>query len=1087
MGSFDDILAEADSLETQISPFGQSLAQGLFPAMNPAAPMTRYAPERFQVMTPLEGPLMTPARFTDLPAEQQSSVLLDALNRQEVRKRQMQIEQEKIKQMDTLSAFGLNFGDAAALGFGNELAAAIEAPFSDKTYGELSREYGTAKERLYETNPLASIGGAVTGSIAPLAISGGAALLGRATPLSSAITAGRLAPTLGEQAVLGTTGAELRAAASAAGTGAELATRGQAFRDLVKVGALQGGLTGFGGADPTTGMSVEEELKGRTLSGILGAGFGAGTTALLGGAGAAVDTAKKAAKRYFTPTSPAEADAAAGEIFKGLGVTRSNLTQALSDAETSGNPLMKNATSSQLLQNPELATVQAVAEKQPGFGSQKFWDSEKKQVALVVDELNKTVDNINLEDPEAALQLQDKARRYVGVRMKAAHDVGNKMYDDLPTGVEYTRDELKSKFADIYKKIFPAAKGNVSKDIQYAFDYLTKRQFQEGGELSKRVFGKAEATSPRITGQELVSLRSGLLQAGRDLAESNPDQALLANELGQVVHNFIKTDPKFGPKYTAANDFWSNLVDTYHSGPLSNITNKNLVSLDNFNENVTRNVTAWRQFQKQTGANPKVVKEQLALQFDDFAKAGGDSKSFGEAISKKLAWIEKNSGKLTYGSPVDPQIKDTMKLVKTTLEHIQQFLKTAKDARDLVAPGIELQDLQRMGVDDIVQIALSANPKAGTASTKSLEAAIRQFTRDKTRQALSRTLGLAAVGGAVGYGSSYGFGAPSVAAGVAGAGFLAAAGYKAGLAKEVGARNLNEALVGGLLNPQKMLQQLDASTLAGNKATKEASKGLASSIAATPGASSAIGKAAGLGAPLLADSLLSSQKKETPQKAAPANKFSDILEEASTLEGGQAAPEKKEVSLVDKAINAIIPSAEAETRKKKFTPEQEKAMLDKLYKLPKQRQQALLQKYYSPEKSKKIIQKYDKLTQAQIAVESSSNHARVSPRGAIGVMQIMPATAKAYGYNPFRLESNIKAGIEYRSKLAKQFGDMKLGLLAYNWGPGNVQKALNWLESRRKSQTFANVLKYGNVMPRKLPDEARQYVSKIMKEYKARG
>lgn len=1090
MGSFDDILAEADSLETQISPFGQSLARGVFPAMNAGAPMTRYAPERFQVMTPLQEQFATPAKFTDLPAEQQSSLLMDMLKEQEIKKRQMQIEQEKIKSMDTLSAFGLNFGDTAAFGLGNELAAAIEAPFSDKTYGQLSREYGTARERLFETNPVASIGGSLTGALAPTLLTGGAALLGRATPLTTAVTAGRVAPTLGEQLTLGTTGAELRAAAQAAGTGTELATRGQALRQLMKVGALQGGITGAAGADPTEGMSIADELKGRAVSGVLGTAFGGVIPAVFGGTAAAARLGKKAYNKFMTPLSPAEADAAAGEMFKGLGITRDNLAQAITNANESGNSLMKNATSSQLLQNPELSTIQAVAESQPGFGTKQFWDTEKKQVALAVDELNKTVDNINLEDPAKALELQDKARRLIQYRMVAAHKVANKMYDDLPEGIEYSRGELKSKFAEIYGKLFPAAKGNVSKDIQYAFDYLTKRQFQEGGKLSRRVFGKAESADTQISGRELVGLRSGLLQAGRDLAESSPDQAKLANELGQVVHEFIQTDSKFGPQYANANDFYSNLIKTYHSGPLSNITNKNLISIEAFNDNVTRNVEAWRQFQKQTGANPKVVKEQLALQFDDFARAGADAKSFDDVIKKKLDWIENNSARLTYGSPVDPKIKDTMSVVKTTLKHVQQFLKTAKDAKDLVPPGFRLEDLQRMGVDNILQIALSANPNAASASRKSLEAAIRQLTRDKTRQSIARLGGLAAAGGVAGYGASYGFGPGSVAAGVVGAGLLAAGGYKSGLAKELTARTLNESLVAGLLNPQKMLSQLDASTLAGNKATKAVTKGIASEIAAIPGATGTIGRtagAAGATAAKLAGALSPAESQKEAAKKEPAGKFDDILGEAAAFESQTKAPEKKEISLADKAINLIIPSAEAETRSKKITPEQEKVLLERMYKLPKQKQQAMLQKYYTPEKTKQIISKYDKLTQAQIAVESSSNHAKISPRGAIGAMQIMPATARAHGYNPYRLESNIKAGIDYRSKLKKQFGDMKLALLAYNWGPGNVQKSLNWLQSRKKAQTFANVLKYGNIMPKKLPDEARQYVQKIMKEYKARG
>jgi peptidoglycan DL-endopeptidase CwlO len=72
--------------------------------------------------------------------------------------------------------------------------------------------------------------------------------------------------------------------------------------------------------------------------------------------------------------------------------------------------------------------------------------------------------------------------------------------------------------------------------------------------------------------------------------------------------------------------------------------------------------------------------------------------------------------------------------------------------------------------------------------------------------------------------------------------------------------------------------------------------------------------------------------------------------------------------------------------------------------------------------------------------ESSFNASAVSPAGAQGLMQFMPATAKGLGVNALDPASAIDGAAKYLSSLTKQFGSTDLALAAYNAGPGTVSR-----------------------------------------------
>ncbi|MBI5280245.1 MAG: lytic transglycosylase domain-containing protein [Candidatus Solibacter usitatus] len=81
------------------------------------------------------------------------------------------------------------------------------------------------------------------------------------------------------------------------------------------------------------------------------------------------------------------------------------------------------------------------------------------------------------------------------------------------------------------------------------------------------------------------------------------------------------------------------------------------------------------------------------------------------------------------------------------------------------------------------------------------------------------------------------------------------------------------------------------------------------------------------------------------------------------------------------------------------------------------------------------------LVHSVIRVESNYDPLAVSPKGAEGLMQLIPATARRFGAaNSFDVRENIAAGVKYLKYLQDMFKDDRLALAAYNAGEGAVMK-----------------------------------------------
>jgi len=131
------------------------------------------------------------------------------------------------------------------------------------------------------------------------------------------------------------------------------------------------------------------------------------------------------------------------------------------------------------------------------------------------------------------------------------------------------------------------------------------------------------------------------------------------------------------------------------------------------------------------------------------------------------------------------------------------------------------------------------------------------------------------------------------------------------------------------------------------------------------------------------------------------------------------------------------------------------------------------------------------LLKALIATESGFNTFAVSPKGAVGLMQLIPPTAERFGVTAGKNatieqkltdpKTNIKAGARYLASLIKMFpGRLELALAAYNAGEGAVQRAGNKIPNYPETQNYVKtVLQLYNGLapaPLKAPAGARVHV-----------
>lgn len=211
-------------------------------------------------------------------------------------------------------------------------------------------------------------------------------------------------------------------------------------------------------------------------------------------------------------------------------------------------------------------------------------------------------------------------------------------------------------------------------------------------------------------------------------------------------------------------------------------------------------------------------------------------------------------------------------------------------------------------------------------------------------------------------------------------------------------------------------------------------------------------KISGLGAEQIAAmAMLSQAKKSSKDKESPA--FGIMMEAVLASNSANASNDKVNNKDDESDLNNLKP----------VKPQVEIACDDKTKSDMERIEEAI----------KKASSKYgidEALIKAIIKTESNFSNKVTSSAGAQGVMQIMPANFKMLGITDgYNIEQNIDGGTKlFRQYLDKYKGDINMALMAYNGGPGTMQ--------RRGVKSSGDLYK--------MPKETQNYVPKVLGYYK---
>lgn len=184
---------------------------------------------------------------------------------------------------------------------------------------------------------------------------------------------------------------------------------------------------------------------------------------------------------------------------------------------------------------------------------------------------------------------------------------------------------------------------------------------------------------------------------------------------------------------------------------------------------------------------------------------------------------------------------------------------------------------------------------------------------------------------------------------------------------------------------------------------------------------------------------------------------------SKTIQNALASPQEKELLMASEAVDPELADLQAELQSLQEMASPTKST--ESVKVGKQNISLPTGDKYAPAS----------LVKAVMQVESSGKQGAVSPKGATGLMQLMPGTARDLGVDATDAQQNVEGGSRYLRQMLDKYGDQKLALAAYNWGPGNIDRAIKKLRAEGLKISYENVAKVV-----KIPSETRNYVNRVI-------
>jgi hypothetical protein len=764
---------------------------------------------------------------------------------------------------------------------------------------------------------------------------------------------------------------------------------------------------------------------------------------------------KSEALPIASPKRRAEQKGLVADVFDQAGVSKEMLDQVI---ERRKNPLTAydaNKSTSELLddigykdQAEKLAVIEAFAAESPA-GQLPALKRAQAQGA-------------NAESQIASLmESPDPDKRALGQKLEAeftaSKEVAKKEYEDLYTKLYETSDKKKLTATQLPDKLRTAAS-----------KYLPEGYASDKNVIDKVVNVLEKKNSYDI--RDLVGASSRLKEEARDLyaKKTNVDSRLAAaaEDASKVVDALIESDPRFGQHFAKANQARADFANKYQKGRVAQVGREFDMSPENIAAELSQNTDQWVQGMKVFGDAPEATRALITQKLDGFTKLG--------SIDEKIKWLDSNIDlfKSTDQIGAVRQAREGLMAAKKYMEQ-QKRLKNVGESLSL--EGIGIGDLQRTAITS----AAANLPESGKAALQSL----RQVTRDKGRQAVAGMNRLIS-----------GLSSPFMS--MVGAGLARTTVGRSVANVEASIGQINKTLVSALNDPEKARRLMEFAGKRGEAlaAGKQKYGGMAArgkeGMAKALGAKGTTAAArAGVVQPLLGalaglpesreerkksafPSMIRSAPAPTPAPTtAPTKKIQSI----DDLLADEAPTPTKEPNALEKIASALNPisDAEAATRKPSKRP---------VLKTYAQKVNYLKEKSKNFD-TKKEIKLYSKMTQAVAQVESNTDHAKISPVGAVGAMQIMPKTANALGIDPYDPRQNLDAGEKYLDYLYKRFGKAPLAFAAYNMGEGKLSRMIKQAGSTNWSTIIKKVGIKSKRNPGGVPEETLAYVPKVMKNY----